>query len=162
MEPVPTDFWGVVVPSWLGAVASIAASTVAVIAFINSLSAKGGVREIGAALNREATIQPESGLTVGVRAPTAAATSAPEPWSVESDGRVATFRNTSGRTLVVTGLTATGGIALTLHDRLPLDVPPTASFQVRLHPTLGGPAVRGLTLDWVRDDGAELSRAYFL
>lgn len=161
MEPVPTDFWGVVVPSWLGALASIAASTVAVIAFINSLSAKGGVREIGDALNREATIQPEPGLTVGVRA-SSAATTGPEPWSVHSDGRVATFRNTSGRTLIVTGVTSAGGIAPALRDRLPLEVPPTASFEVRLHPVLGGPAVRGLTLRWVGEDDVELSRTYFL
>ncbi|WP_447911714.1 hypothetical protein [Microbacterium phyllosphaerae] len=161
MEPVPTDFWGVVVPSWLGAVASIAASTVAVIAFINSLSAKGGVREIGEALNREPTVQREADVSVGVRL-SATATVGPEPWSFDSDGQVGTFRNTSGQLLVVSGITSTGGIALTLRDQLPLDVPPTASFQVRLHQILGGPAVRGVTLEWVREDGELLSRTYYL
>lgn len=161
MEPVPTDFWGVVVPSWLGAVASIAASTVAVIAFINSLSAKGGVREIGDALNREPTVQREA---VGKLAITGSATAAvaPEPWSFDSDGRVGAFRNTSGEVQTVSGIAATAGIEATLLDQLPLDVPPTASFQVRLHQTLGGPAVRGITLEWVREDGELLSRTYYL
>ncbi|MFJ2543765.1 hypothetical protein [Microbacterium sp. NPDC087589] len=156
MEPVPTDFWGVVVPSWLGAVASIAASTVAVIAFINSLSAKGGVREIGDALNREPTVQPTR--------PTLSASSVAEaePWTFISDGRVGTFRNTSRELLVVSGISATAGVAATLREQLPLDVPPTASFQVRLHHTLGGPAVRGVTLEWGREDGAELTRTYYL
>ncbi|KIP90366.1 hypothetical protein RU09_11555 [Microbacterium sp. MEJ108Y] len=161
MEPVPTDFWGVVVPSWLGAVASIAASTVAVIAFINSLSAKGGVREIGEALNREPTAQREADVSVGVRL-SATATVGPEPWAFDSDGKVGTFRNTSGQLLVVSGIASTGGIALTLRDQLPLDVPPTASFQVRLHQILGGPAVRGVTIEWVREDGELLSRTYYL
>lgn len=161
MEPVPTDFWGVVVPSWLGAVASIAASTVAVIAFINSLSAKGGVREIGEALNREPTVQPEA---VGKPSITRSGTApvVPEPWSFDSDGRVGAFRNTSGETLTVSRITATAGIEATLRDQLPLEVPPTASFPVRVHQTLGGPAVRGITLEWVREDGARLSRTYYL
>ncbi|WP_120494893.1 hypothetical protein [Microbacterium phyllosphaerae] len=157
MEPVPTDFWGVVVPSWLGAVASIAASTVAVIAFINSLSAKGGVREIGEALNREPTVQ---GLRT--RTLSAAATAAPEPWSFESDGHIGTVRNTSGEVLTVSEITASAGIEATLRDQLPFDVPPTASFDVRLHQALGGPAVRGVTVEWVREDGAALARTYYL
>lgn len=161
MEPVPTDFWGVVVPSWLGAVASIAASTVAVIAFFNSLSAKGGVREIGEALNREPTVQREAAGRLTITGAAAAAV-APEPWSFDSDGRVGAFRNTSGETLTVSGITATAGIEATLRDQLPLEVPPTASFHVRVHQTLGGPAVRGVTLEWVREDGAELSRTYYL
>lgn len=157
MEPVPTDFWGVVVPSWLGAVASIAASTVAVIAFINSLSAKGGVREIGEALNREPTEQ-------GVRTRTlsAAATAAPEPWSFNGDGRVATFRNTSGHVLTVSSVSATAGVEATLRDQFPLDIPPDASFEVRLRSTLGGPAVRGVVLEWIQGDGELLSRTYYL
>lgn len=156
MEPVPTDFWGVVVPSWLGAVASIAASTVAVIAFINSLSAKGGVREIGDALNREPTVQP------GGRSLRGSSAAGPEPWMFGSDGRVGSFRNTSGEVLTVSGISATAGIEATLREQLPLDVPPMASFQVRLHRSLAGPAVHGVTLEWGREDGAELSRTYYL
>ncbi|WP_311877512.1 hypothetical protein [Microbacterium forte] len=156
MEPVPTDFWGVVVPSWLGAVASIAASTVAVIAFINSLSAKGGVREIGEALNREPTAQP------GGRSLRASSVAEPEPWMFRSDGRVGSFRNTSGEVLTVSGITATAGIEVTLSEQLPLDVPPTASFEVLLVRTLGGPAVRGVTIEWVREDGGLVSRTYYL
>ncbi len=156
MEPVPTDFWGVVVPSWLGAVASIAASTVAVIAFINSLSAKGGVREIGDALNREATVQPARPTLRGSSVAEA------EPWMFRSDRRVGSFRNTSGEVLVVSGISATAGIEATLREQLPLHVPPAASFQVHLRQGLGGPAVRGVTLEWVREDGAELSRTYYL
>lgn len=161
MEPVPTDFWGVVVPSWLGAVASIAASTVAVLAFINSLSAKGGVREIGEALNREPTVQPHGVGNLAISG-SATATVGPEPWSIGSDGRVGVFRNTSGETLTLSGISATAGIEATLRDQLPLEVPPTASFRVRVHQALGGPAVRGVALEWVRDDGVELSRTYYL
>lgn len=157
MEPVPTDFWGVVVPSWLGAVASIAASTVAVIAFINSLSAKGGVREIGEALNREPTVQ---GLRT--RTLSAAATAAPQPWSFDGDGRVVTFRNTSGQVLTVSSVSATAGVEATLRDQFPLDIPPDASFDVRLRSTLGGPAVRGVVLEWSQGDGELLSRTYYL
>ncbi|WP_311260514.1 hypothetical protein [Microbacterium sp. WCS2018Hpa-9] len=156
MEPVPTDFWGVVVPSWLGAVASIAASTVAVIAFINSLSAKGGVREIGDALNREPTVQP------GGRSLRGSSAAEPEPWMFGGDGRVGSFRNTSGEVLTVSGISATAGIEATLREQLPLGVPPGASFEVRLRRTLGGPAVRGVTIEWGREDGAELSRTYYL
>ncbi|WP_091229054.1 hypothetical protein [Microbacterium sp. 3J1] len=156
MEPVPTDFWGVVVPSWLGALASIAASTVAVIAFINSLSAKGGVREIGDALNREPTAHGagERGLR-GVAA-------APEPWSVEIGRGVGAFRNTSGQLLTVTRMAATAGIEATLREQMPLEVPPDASFEVRLRRVLGGPAVRGVTLEWVPEDGERVTRTYYL
>lgn len=156
MEPVPTDFWGVVVPSWLGALASIAASTVAVMAFINSLSAKGGVREIGAALNREPSFRPGA---PALRQSTAVA---PEPWSVGGDGRTGIFRNTSDEVLTVTRIAATEGIEATLRDRLPVDVPPSASFEVRLRSGLGSPAVRGVTVDWRSATGESLSRTYYI
>lgn len=159
MEPVPTDFWGVVVPSWLGAVASIAASTVAVIAFINSLSAKGGVREIGHALNRAPTGQ--RGVPGGA-ALRSADVAGPEPWSVVSDGRVGTFRNTSGGVLTVSGIIATAGIDATLRDRVPLTVPPAASFEVRLRSSLASPAVRGVTLVWSQVGDESVSRTYYL
>lgn len=156
MEPVPTDFWGVVVPSWLGALASIAASTVAVLAFINSLSAKGGVREIGEALNRQPPIRPGAPT---LRQSTAAA---PEPWSVAGDGRAGIFRNTSDEVLTVTGIAATAGIEATLRDQLPFDVPSSASFEVRLRSGLGSPAVRAVTVDWRQATGESLSRTYYL
>ncbi len=161
MEPVPTDFWGVVVPSWLGAVASIAASTVAVIAFINSLSAKGGVTEIGDALNREPSVRRGAigGLAIGGAA---TGTDPPEPWAVERDRRVGIFRNTSGRCAVVSGIDVVGGVHAALDAQLPLEVPPTASFEVRLRRDLGGPAVRGVTLRWTDGDGRQASRIYYL
>ncbi|WP_407361514.1 hypothetical protein [Microbacterium sp. LBN7] len=161
MEPLPTDFWGIVVPAWLGAVASIAASAIAVLAFINSLSAKGGVREIGESLNRDQTIYREASGTLHLSG-TATATVAPEPWSFDGEGGVGVFRNMSGELLTVSGIATVGGIDLTLSDQFPLEVPPTASFEVRIHRILGGPAVRGVTLNWIREDGAELSRTYYL
>lgn len=156
MEPVPTDFWGVVVPSWLGAVASIAASTVAVLAFINSLSAKGGVREIGEALNREPATPPGTSTLRG------AVPAEREPWTVAADGRVGTFRNTSDDVLTVLGISATAGVDPTARDRLPFDVPPSASFEVRLRSGLGAPAVRGVTLEWRGGGGEPVRRTYYL
>ncbi len=85
-----------------------------------------------------------------------------EPWTFERDGKRGTFRNTSGETLTVTGASATGGVDLTLRAQFPLEVPSTASFDLLIHRVLGGPAVVGVTLDWTREDGAQLSRTYYL
>ena len=161
MEPIPTDFWGVVVPAWLGAVGSIAASAVAVFAYINSRSARGGIEELRDSVNQSTpTIYRTANLSLDISGTGTAVVI--EPWDFEHAGNKGTFRNTSGETLTVSGASATGGIDLTLRAQFPLEVPPTASFDLIIHRVLGGPAVVGVTLDWIREDGAQLSRTYYL
>lgn len=59
-DPIPTDFWGVVVPTWAGAIGTIGASVVAVIALFAGRSAKRGVQNIGSGLNTDAENSAES------------------------------------------------------------------------------------------------------
>lgn len=161
MDPIPTDFWGVVVPAWLGSVGSIAASAVAVFAYINSRSARGGVKEMRGSVNQSTPTIYRTAVGSLNLAGSATAVVV-EPWAFEDEGNKATFRNTSGETLTVASASATGGIDLTLREQFPLEVPPTASFDLNIHRVLGGPAVVGVTLDWTREDGAQLSRTYYL
>lgn len=153
------DFWGVVVPTWLGALGTIAASTVALFAYLAGRSAQGGVKELANGLNSTSERSND-----GDRAPLRGGgdqSSAPEPWLVEDDGRKVTFRNASGLPVVVTRVRGTG-VPLTAGFSFPLAVPPTAAFAVQVHRILGGPAVTGVTLDWSLEDGREYSRTYYL
>lgn len=59
-EPIPTDFWGIVIPTWASAVGTIGASVVAVVALFAGRSAKRGVKNIGSGLNAEAENTAES------------------------------------------------------------------------------------------------------
>lgn len=44
-EPIPTDMWGVVVPTWIAAAGGLVGATIAVVALIVSLRAKGTADE---------------------------------------------------------------------------------------------------------------------
>lgn len=55
-EPIPTDFWGIVLPTWIAAVGGIVGAVVAVVALVISLAAKGRAKDAieTGATNREA------------------------------------------------------------------------------------------------------------
>ncbi|WP_314506007.1 hypothetical protein [uncultured Microbacterium sp.] len=154
----PTDLWGVAIPTWLGAVGSILASIVAVIAIFVSRSAQGGVKNIAEGLNRDATTPIENTDAQGVKRYDL------QPWGViAGDGmKLAAFRNTSGQRATVTRIDTVGGLDVTLRKPLPYEVPANGGFEVVVHRILGGGAVRGITLDWVSEDGRPSSRTYYI
>lgn len=161
MEPVPTDFWGVVMPAWVGAIGSLSASLIAVAAFIYSRSAQGGVKAIGESLNHTPTVERTASVDLNLGLGATATVGPPHPWSFAVDGHVAAFRNESEETVSVTGLAGTEGVNLT-RASVPLEVPAGASFEVRVHRILGGPAVRGVTIEWINPAGDQFTRTYYL
>lgn len=158
--PIPTDFWGIVVPTWLGAAGSIAASAIAVIAYVNSRSAKSGVQELGDSLNRVPTINTTATGTLHIGGTATATTQPRVVWAFEHNDNVGTFRNESGALMTVTDISGSRGVDLTLRYELPLSVPPTAMFRVNVHRILGGPAVTGITLEWANGDGTASSERF--
>lgn len=151
------DFWGVVVPAWLGALGTIAASVVALFAYITGRAAQGGVKQLADGLNRTTSQAGNS------EAPSLLDGDArgKEPWVIEDDGSKVTFRNTSGSHVLVTGVHGFG-VPLSSAFSFPIDVPASAAFKVIVHRILGGPAVIGVTIDWRPEDGQEISRTYYL
>lgn len=166
MEPVPTDFWGIVVPTWVGAFGSVMASAVAVIAYVNSRSAKSGVREIGDSLNQVPNVTRTAVGTLNVEGSATATVGPPRVWEFEHQDSMATFRNVSGRLLTVTNISGSRGLDLTLRNEMPLLVPPTAKFRARVHRILGGPAVTGVSIEWMdgagSDDGERFTETFFV
>jgi hypothetical protein len=161
VNPVPTDFWGIVVPTWVGAVGSLSASLIAVAAFLYSRSAQGGVKAIGESLNQAPTIERVASGELHLTGAATATVGPPHPWSFMVDGPTAVFRNEGTETVTVTGLAGTDGVNLT-RVQVPIEVPASASFEIRVHRILGGPAVRGITIDWTTASEDHLSRTYYL
>lgn len=166
----PTDFWGVVMPAWVGAGGTFAASIVAVIALIIGQRARGSARNIATGLNRDseptaltvddlAAAAREAGVAAGTIARMRIAA---HPWAFERDGDTLTFRNQSGERMTVTSFDMIGGLAVVYRGDIPLDVPDGASFQLQARRTLGGGEVRGITVSWVMESGQQLSRTYYL
>lgn len=166
MEPVPTDFWGIVVPTWIGALGSVAASAIAVIAYINSRSAKSGVQELGDSLNKVPNVTRTAAGTLNLGLSATATVGPPRVWDFEHQDSMATFRNVSGQLVTVTDISGSRGLDLTLRNEMPLPVPPTAKFRARVHRILGGPAVTGVTIEWMdgagSDDGDRFSETFFV
>lgn len=149
------DLWGTVVPTWLGAIGTVGASVVALVAWITSRSARGGVREIAQGLNGEADSgQPPQSITAD--SPPAAGV-----WAMEDHGNSAiTFRNISGLPASLTDIRSEHPV--TIRFELPLAVPAGASFNVIFHRVLGGPAVAGISLEWILDDGRRGMKTFYL
>lgn len=74
------DFWGVVMPAWLGAVGTIAASVVALFAYLAGRSAQGGVKQLADGLDRSAHPNDEAG-TAALRG-SDGETHHSEPWAL--------------------------------------------------------------------------------
>ena len=151
------DFWGVVVPTWLGALGTIAASAVALVAYLAGRAAQGGVKQLAEGLNRSpstAASEDREGLLPDQRAV--------EPWLLDHDGPAVRFRNTSGGDVTVVNVEGVQDVPISLKFDLPARVPATAAIRMIVHRIIGGPAVTGVTLTWLDEHDRERSRTYYL
>ncbi|MCU1413871.1 MAG: hypothetical protein JWN80_1211 [Microbacteriaceae bacterium] len=92
MSAAPTDFWGIVIPGWIGAVGGAVGAFIGVAAFILSLRNRGGLRTIA------------RNLAPGIQARTDAAPA----WRVDRRGQGYILVNASGSPAEVRGISGTG------------------------------------------------------
>lgn len=156
-----TDFWGSAVPAWLGAIASLTASGVALIALLKGQAAERGVRVIARGMNDTPPDAPGPGATNrgDARDPVVH-----QPWTVTERGNgLINFRNSSGNDVKVQAIKAASEtISLTFGFRLPADVSSGASFDVRVERRLGGSTVVGVMIEWTVGGNQYLTHTYYV
>lgn len=165
------EFWSTIFPDYLGALGSIAASTVAVAAFIRDMRTRAGLKEMAQAA--ASTIElPSPGAGGSPAAPTIAPPfrvdtegSAPqgEPLiELTTRGKQTVLRNLSTEPIRISDLRVpSGGKEVTLRSELPAAVEPGEGFGFVVHDLLRGPAITALLVEWVDGGGTpHLSRFY--
>lgn len=155
----PTDFWGIVVPGYIGAIGGLISAVIGAVALIQSLRARGGVRSIAAGLNAEQRAEPAADA---IEIPDDAnAASAPRTehresltWAIrKSSGDQYRLMNRSQTvTATLTGIIEVSeGDDLTLDPSAPLpaDIPPQGQYAFYLARTFTSPAVTALRIEWI-------------
>lgn len=165
------EFWSTIFPAYLGAIGSIAASTVAVAAFIRDMRTRAGLKEM--AQSAVSTIElpsPDAGGTP--TAPTIAppflvhpdpsAPAAAPLLELTTRGKQTGLRNLSTEPIRISDLRIpSGGKEVTLRGDLPGVVEPGEGFGFIVRDLLSGPAITALLVEWVDGGGvAHLSRFY--
>jgi hypothetical protein len=145
----PTDFWGIVFPSYIAAVGGLISALIGGVALFQSFQNKGSVKSLAAGLNE----QRATGIA-GARS----IRTTPDPagdlvaWAIERDGRQYLLVNRSAsRTARVTALenVADGRRdAVRLSETLPIDVGPGASLRFSVDRNLISARVTAIRVDW--------------
>lgn len=169
------DFWGAVVPAWLGGVGGIAAAVVSTIALIKSLKTQGGVETLKNAANTTATsIEASTTLTAphGSEAPEASSTrpsQSPVSWTAWHEARSKyRLRNDStntGASATLTGfqdVTPGGDDAASYAGPLPVDLAAGESVPFTIDKSLVSPSVTAIELTWTDSDGTERRRTLYI
>ncbi|QEW03610.1 hypothetical protein [Microbacterium lushaniae] len=163
------DFWSTTFPAYLGALGSIAASAVAVAAFVRDLRTRAGLREVAGSAGSTVEL-PRMGAPL---APDAAPTVRPSPAGRRADDAPASLeltvrsgrgvlRNLGAETIRLDRLRVpSGGKTLTFSAPLPAGVGPGEEFGFALRDQLAGPAVAALLVEWTDAGGTtRVSRFY--
>jgi hypothetical protein len=167
-----TDFWGVAVPAWLGAVGTILASVVALIALYIGRRAAGGVRQIASGSNQSGPSTPiatepvqadaTGGGSMNVTATLTAeaevrrAESVPVTWRIEEVEQRSGYRlrNTSPTIAVLTKMELINDAArLERHGMFPSVLLGGEAFDFTIQRIIGGPEVVGIRIGWSEDNG---------
>lgn len=163
------DFWSSILPAYLGAVGSIAASTVAVAAFVRDLRTRRGLREVAessatsvAVLSGDATR--EESLPSIARARAGRIDGGTEGgWLLEltTSGRRTVLHNAGPGAISLTHVgIPSGGKRLVLPGPLPARVEPGEGFAFTVDELMSGAAVAALEVRWT-DSGGTLRVSRF-
>lgn len=157
----PEFIWGTVVPAYLGALGTIAASTIAAIALIRDTRTRKGLNEIAQVANEvtEATAdQTRESIAYAAREP-----ARESGLHLMTHGDQTVLRNmTSGRITISSMDVPSGGKTLTMRVALPAEVEAGEGLGFIVHDLLGGPAIAALEVSWVNERGVPQRSRYFV
>jgi hypothetical protein len=168
---VVSDFWGAVVPTWIGAVGGAVSTVIGAAAFVSSQRNRRGVEEIGRGLNTAARAgAAAAGPVAGAAAPGKAADGAPAAgapaagtgprtayssvddvvWTVSRDGRRHVLRNESASqpATLVSLSSATPVTVVRPLVALPAEVTPLGVLPFAVDRRFTGPSVTAVEVVW--------------
>lgn len=164
------DFWSTILPAYLGALGSIAASTVAVAAFVRDLRTRRGLKEVAEASATTVEILPDGAPREDGRPSIAPGRPddvdgavADEPrLELATHGRQTVLRNAGPQPISITHVSVpSGGKRLVLTDAVPARVEPGEGFAFVVEELIGGAAIAGLQVRWADSRGViRLSRFF--
>lgn len=172
------SFWASVFPDYLGAVSGILSAVVALIAFLQSLRNKAGVRQLADGLNEQATAKvlsapegsAESAAVVGGLDQPANPASGTrsrfdQPWTiVRAGGKVSVFRltNTADRSLVLLNILGrNGGMGVSKARAFPTTIEPKETLGFDVARGNRGSTVNPYDLRWQESDGEIRSTEFY-
>lgn len=137
------DFWGEVVPAYLGAVGGILAACVAAAAFVREISTRRGLQEVAKAAN-----------SLDSPSRNAATIAAGDDFEFLNLARSSMFRNLSGSEITVLSIQdVTPGVKFTSEKTLPVILKHREAVSIRVKRTVGAPAVGGVEVTWIDPNG---------
>lgn len=153
------QFWASVFPAYLGAIGSIAASAVAVVAFIREIRTRKGLKEVAQSTSETVAISTSPSAVGPLRTPPGGT----EPLELVAHGRQTVVRNLTQQPVEIIDIRVpSGGKALTLRSAFPGMVEPGEGFGFIVHDLLGGPAIAALLVEWRTPDGATRLSKFFI
>ena len=166
------DFWSTTFPAYLGAVGSIAASVVAVAAFVRDLRTRAGLKEVAQAAASTIEITPGTGPGEAQDPPTirpprddtgVGARDEGPRLELTSRGAQTILRNMGAEPIQISGLRVpSGGKALSLRNPVPASVEPGEGFGFVVSDLPVGPALAALLVEWVDSDGTTRLSRFFV
>lgn len=154
----PEFLWGTVVPSYAGALGTIAASTIAAIALFRDVSTRKGLREVAQASTT--TVTDSAPASIAYPARESAGESQLEMTTL---GNQTVLRNMTDLPIVIQNLDVpNGGKVISLRENLPATVAPGEGFGFIVHTVLSGPAIAALMVQWTDGEGAPKTSRFFV
>lgn len=149
------DFWGVVLPAYLGALGAIISGGVATFALIRDIGTRKGLATIAQDANDRAVARPiDVPAAPAVAAPVAGRDAPPplpgRPHKVPFEIRTLTrglyvLRNVTDHPVRLLGISTAGRTQATFSFDLPLEIAPGEGYELHVHHPLGGPAIVTVT-----------------
>jgi hypothetical protein len=166
------DFWGSTFPAYLGALGSIAASTVAVAAFVRDLRTRRGLKEVAESsassveiVRSDASEQEHlPSVAPGVRGSRADPGRDDEPrLELTTHGERTVLRNGGPQPISIADVSIpSGGKRLMLTEALPARVEPGEGFGFVVSELMGGAAVAALQVRWTDSGGVTRLSRFFV
>jgi hypothetical protein len=155
----PTDFWGIVIPTWIAAIGGLATAALAIYATISSIRNRRTSEAISSGLNAQVNAATTTAATEG-HAPsdigyaTSTLPERPISWRIQRDGKRYQLINGSR---VVAHLqdardVSDGDDAFQLLIDLPIDIQPGSSLPFTIEKTFASAAVTAIELTWTQGD----------
>ena len=146
MDAVATDFWGVVVPSWIGAVGGLVSAIVGAVALISSIRNRRGLATLRAGANSAQAAPHSMNRTL-------LATADLVRWELvrERRGRWLLRNASPSASVTLTGfadVTPDRTSAATLLVPVPVELGPGASVPFRVERAIAGSSISAIRVKW--------------